>query len=369
MLSGLGCNGALGDADRSLPTPIDETTPGAFDAAAATSSDGGDPPAPGARDDAKAPDDGALPDVSPDASNAGSPPVDVAAAAAACRELARVICARERECRAALFDRIYGDDATCVEHAAARAECTTVYLAEGTSLRPEQTVACTNAMLAASCERFLEERTGRQPLEACRIKPGALADGATCWSPYQCASTRCRSESSRTDGCGRCAALLPDGAPCRADDECGRTSVCSRKSVCTRLARLGEPCADDQPCVATLACLEGVCAPRLANLAARCDPKVQACALERACNLRVGGCTPRDLGKVGGLCGWNTKDGQWVDCPYGSSCQLADAGSSGTCRPWVAAGGACNSYAGLHCAPPNACLGGICKRFDPTVCR
>ena len=148
----------------------------------------------------------------------------------------------------------------------------------------ETMTACAQAMSQQSCADFLTA-----PPAVCAT-PGALANGAACEFPTQCASSFCQ---STTTVCGKCAPRAAArrrvhphqrspvrGVPVGADCAPSPTSA----GTCTVPIALGGTCDInvENACTPPLTCLQGLCAPRVAVDAGPCEYE-EDCAGSAGC--------------------------------------------------------------------------------------
>jgi hypothetical protein len=231
------------------------------------------------------------------------------------------------ECMAAGGNMV--DHATTFDYRYDR-ELTAPY-AHGSTLTPDDVVACAQALDLSTCDAFWQ----RSVPDACRpAKVGFLPDGTSCRFWNQCLSGRC--DAAGAPGtCGQCVPQRAAGASCRffTDPECADGSLCIGPSAtamkCAAYRKLGETCNSQLPCALNLVC--PVLGQRCAKPAASCDPSLPrsyACTFGpygQYCNPATSKCEPIPTTALGEPCGFSyllhpDKYGGFVNCAHDLVC-------------------------------------------------
>jgi hypothetical protein len=236
--------------------------------------------------------------------------------------------------------------------------------APGSGKTTASVTACADATAAATCAQIRESVYG-SPLAECLPVAGTLPDGSSCFSNWQCQSARCSLDATRSDGCGRCRTPKKTGEACTSPADCSFGSTCSSAKQCVTLGILGSACDATHPCNGAHTCSGGTCKEYPATPGAACDPSSNCDFVSAglSCNSLKKQCTKEVENPPGKPCGWNSTTGDYQYCGRGGVC------SGTTCVAKVGAGAACDSSKSLYCDVPYQCLGGVCKAFDPSVCK
>jgi hypothetical protein len=236
------------------------------------------------------------------------------------------------------------------------------------------------------------------PADPCGDAPGALREGAVCFTNDQCRSGFCKNGRALPDGgptvptlCGVCAAALREGEPCGANDKCDGDMQCVRGQcellqkkdpgqpcadpfnpckpggvcrdfVCVKAGAAGDACAVNEDCDPSLACLGQKCASRPAE-GGSCDARGQ-CARGLGCNLETGKCERPKIVRFPAAC-----DAETRICEIGA-CALAADGKKGSCPSIIPDGASCDpANKSSVCDDFALCLDGTCQIFNPSLCR
>jgi hypothetical protein len=283
--------------------------------------------------------------------------------ASACDDYAKKQCDREAACAPGAF-AIVGDadEAACQTYAASY--CQDWLEAAHTAWTPSLVEQCGDGFAAMSCPTYLAE--GTTP-SACLPHGGTLPNGASCTTPWQCASGRCSVDS--INACGACVPVAALGEPCISTllgTDCADNLVCAltptspTTPVCAAPVSLGGACADTSVCPGDDYCdlTTHVCTklPALgqacdANAFYYCDPTKTGAV----CDSTSGTCLAVTAISTGGACG--LVDGGISSCA-GTCAYSNPDGGEGTCNPFGAEGAACAADA--PCLPGLVCAGGVC---------
>jgi hypothetical protein len=241
------------------------------------------------------------------------------------------------------------------------------------------------------------------PLRACVFSPGLRADGASCGTDAQCASTYCRGSGVSTNGevCGACAQRVADGAacdpkspacavtsacipasggktatcmavvvvdlggPCDTTHLCGGGAFCDGTTKkCVARADLGAACSIVTDCKTGLACSQKVCVTaKKAGESCSVDANDNTDCLQGLyCDTTSGTCMQPVVGASGAAC-----DDIKVVCE--GSCEFSSAGG-GKCQTIVADGAPCNATTSSEACDTYAyCMVGTCAYYDPAACK
>jgi hypothetical protein len=261
---------------------------------------------------------------------------------------------------------------------------------------------------AGDIERCAQARrdaaTTCAPLRTCTFSPGLRADGASCGTDAQCASTFCKGSGVSTTGevCGACAQRIADGAacdpsasgcaitsaciptsggaktgtckpvlvvaqsaPCDTTHLCDSSSFCDGKTkTCAPRADVGAACTLVTDCKIALACSNKVCvAAKKAGDPCTIDANDNTdCLAGLYCDGKVGTCRAPAIGAAGAPC-----DDVKTVCE--GSCVFSTAGS-GTCQTIIADGDACDATkTDQGCDTYAYCVSGKCQYYDPAACK
>lgn len=268
-----------------------------------------------------------------------------------CAAYTAATCGKMAQCWPWLMAASHGDLDTCIDRTASL--CANVLTAPGSSWTPEKIESCAQALPAISCETWWNSVA-----PACDPGPGQLADGTACIDRSQCQGGTCLQSTS---GCGVCASVAQIGADCAGSAECEPGAACSAEGKCVRPASTGNACDASQPCEINLRCVEGQCVP-LAQTGDACNPAgFGDCDFFQglACDPETETCKGVMLAPPGATCG--PVEGELIACGAGGVCS-----SQGVCVAPLEDGAACGGQSESSCAPPAACIGGVCTIPGPS---
>ena len=256
----------------------------------------------------------------------------------ACNALATSWCDRWSTCAPFASTTAFGSSSTCVTQTTAWC---LVVTSEPDMPPPSDTANCASVLAAASCDDLLVAGT---PWICIPATPGPRADASPCTADAQCASGFC---DAVPGGCGTCAARPVAGDPCPTAASCGMGLVCESSSgTCIPFKKLGDACTSD--CSPTLWCNSGTCAA-LGDVGAACTGSPIDCDYTIGLDCISGHCTAVTTATSGGTCGMAVTCTDATYCDYGASL------SSGTCKPSVEVGGACDPTGMDPCMEPATC--------------
>ncbi|WP_242343762.1 hypothetical protein [Anaeromyxobacter terrae] len=239
-----------------------------------------------------------------------------------------------------------------------------------------QAARCLAEMQTASCDQLWFWDDPGAP-SCASVFAGHTSSGSACAVSEECAGGRCTAWTA--DCSGTCVAWLAAGEACDADPSgCGPGLACDAAQVPARCAApiyagAGQPCGAFG-CDVGLWCDAGTC--RAKTSTGSCTGGAEACVAGSIC-MAAGPvdalCVP--LVGVGDACGTTALCGPGSHCATSGRCE-ADPGpgqpcavslwtdgcaaswcDAGTCRGYVAAGGACTDPA--QCGPLS-CVSGAC---------
>lgn len=262
-----------------------------------------------------------------------------------CAAYTSATCGKMAQCWPWLLKASYGDLNTCVHRSAAL--CSNVLGAKGTSWTPEKMEGCAKALPSISCDAWWNA-----VVPACDPGPGQLTDGSACIDKSQCQGGTCLQSSAA--GCGVCSAVSPIGGSCSGSAECVSGAACSPEGKCVTPIAAGGACDANNLCAISLRCVESKCVP-LASAGEVCDPAGFDCDFFQglACDPSAKTCKAVKLASTGERCG--PIDGELTTCGAGGVCS-----ANGTCVAPIPDGAACSAQSESSCAPPAACIGGVC---------
>jgi hypothetical protein len=268
-----------------------------------------------------------------------------------CLGFADTLCTKLASCSAARVRSVYGELDVCTARTAASC-LASLGGAEGTAASAA-IAGCTFALDSGGCDALLDHALP----DACQLAPGPRADGATCNSAAQCASTRCAYVVDAL--CGVCTPLAALGAACTSDGDCPSGAICGG-GACRVPSPTGAACDAAQRCA-----YPGVCA------APGC---VAAIGLGEPCSLSDDRCD-RQAGLFCGAAGrcepWlNSQPGEacdqtpagWAACSGGSSC------IANRCEGPIPDGSPCVPDQAPFCLAPAQCLGSVCTLASAVSC-
>src|SRR5205823_1051003 len=235
-------------------------------------------------------------------------------------------------------------------------ECTNGVAGSGVRATTADVDRCASAVERQSCAAAADLPV---PRECTTLGDRPL--GARCFHAYQCATGVCaRFDAS---GCGTCAVLAAEGAPC--GDGCDFGLVCSG-GVCVSPRALAAPCDDAHPCSTQYQCSVSRCAPYAqrgenctgSNL---CDPRRSL-----YCDTNNSTCAPLTYSAPGGPCG--IVAGGVAACA-GGICFAASGIQS--CIAFKKLGESCNNGGPTPqpCMVPGRCIAGQCALASDSLCR
>ena len=274
----------------------------------------------------------------------------------ACAALGSSVCAKVNECSPFLLELSYGDLATCEARVALGCSPST-FDSPGSTTKPIDTVACSDAFAATSCDDLY----GRKLPAGCDFNPGTLANGMVCGREVQCASGYCGKQG---DICGVCTTPAAAGAACKESEDCEPGLACAQDK-CAAIGGVGATCDAAAPCKVGLPCSGGKCIMPL-GAGQPCDPASPTCDLLKGlgCNM-MGICQQVKIAAAGEACGLQGTD--YIACKGGAFCKMA-MGGAGTCLAPAADGAACDEVAGPKCLPGARCSGAVCVLSDGSSC-
>lgn len=291
------------------------------------------------------------------------------AAAAACADLARSVCARTSSCEPLSIATHWGDVATC--EARSELACASMLAANGTSLTATKVEACAIAVRTMDCD----DLAIRLPPSACRSTGGALADGAPCATADQCASGHCAVrhdgssfgsaifESQWSPQCDVCGSFQPvqeaDGChDCPYGTTCRNQAGLNR---CVGYGGAGAACGPAYPCLPSLVCSQQVCAAPLLAVGAPCDPAEDLCESGVVCDWSSKVCESVLLVSVGQSCGYPRT------CTGGATCSLRQGNA--VCIAAAGDGEPCDETNRSFCRAPASCVNGVCAAPNLNACK
>ncbi|CAN5461547.1 hypothetical protein BH09MYX1_BH09MYX1_42750 [soil metagenome] len=278
----------------------------------------------------------------------------------ACTDTYTALCAKLDGCATLLIQTQYGDQPSCV--ARAKLACASSFAAPGTSKTPTTLEACGKAIPATSCTDI----TANAPPDACRAKPGTVANGGACAGDAQCVSTACI--DTGTTGCGTCGPRIAAGGACgkAGQGPCDYGTSCL-SSICKKLGAAGEACTATADCGFELACKSNTCAiPDAAG--ETCVSGDDTCDRVKGffCHPTKKQCIAYKLAAINAACGFDA-GGDYSVCIGGAYCKTGAQPLSGVCTKLVADGAACDDK--NPCQAPAQCNSGLCKIVDPASCK
>ena len=279
----------------------------------------------------------------------------------ACTSATQALCDKINSCLPLVISTQYGDTQTCVTRG--KLSCIPDLGAPGTSQTPALLDACAKAVGGVSCGDI----NSNSPPDACKVKPGTVANGGACATNAQCVSTACI-DTEKT-GCGTCGARVAIGGACGGAGQgpCDYGSTCVA-SVCKKLVTAGSPCTSSAECAFGLLCKGNACATPDAAGAA-CTPGAgDTCDRAQGfyCHATKKQCLAVKQGSINGACGFDA-GGEYTVCIGGAYCKTNGTALNGVCTKLVADGGACSGTD--PCQGPAQCIANVCKIVDPTSCK
>ena len=281
----------------------------------------------------------------------------------AATDAATALCTKYVECEPFSIQLVYGDIPTCASRI--KPQIMDLLAATGTSDTPSQIESCGQAIASASCDSVL----GNKNLpDACKAKPGTLANGTACGDDSQCVNAHCNIPPEQS--CGSCTtAKVAVGGTCAANGDCDGGSVCVG-TVCVQPGAAGATCDGTHPCTPTLVCKAGTCGTpdeagaACVRLGDTCDNRKGA-----TCNGASGTCQTVTIAQAGQPCG--LINGAVTVCAGSGDCPgfAPPAKVMGTCQAPAADGASCDAINGPSCAAPSKCVSGTCKSTDVSTCK
>jgi hypothetical protein len=277
----------------------------------------------------------------------------------ACQKLADVFCNKLNTCSPILVSTSYGDVATCITRY--NIGCLGVLTAAGSQLSAAQISDCGNATSAQSCASLLDPA----PPDACRARPGTLANGVACAEDHQCVGAYCKKGSGSS--CGVCSKRVAAGEPCTSEDDCDYGLACPVQT-CVMYVDMGTACDKEKPCRDPAVCVQGACA-NPGGAGAACDSLAGNCNTLAGlfCNPLTKICETVKVAKDGESCGL-LSTGITV-CHGSGKCKTGVGVVKGTCMKAANDGEACDAMQGPNCQPPASCVNNVCKLDDPAACK
>jgi hypothetical protein len=280
-----------------------------------------------------------------------------------CKDSFQVQCDRLFACDPFTIKSVFGDAATC--SARLGLLCADTMMAPGSTVTPQQEMACTQALRTASCSDLANRNVA-----ACDFK-GTRPVGGICVADSQCMSGLCIVQQGQM--CGACQAIQPMGGSCLDTSQCAPNLVCNSDGtvagMCVKPGAMAAPCSDVQPCAYGLFCNIGACAPVL-GMGATCDPNNDGCdgSKELYCNPgAMPKCTAAAYATAGMPCG--LVNAAYTFCRNGSDClppPNVPMPTQGTCSPVIGDGMACNARS--SCLLPAQCIGTTCQIGMAPMC-
>jgi hypothetical protein len=323
---------------------------------------------------ADAGDAGDAGDAEPDDASAVTPDAKapLSAATAACAEVATARCTRSSKCTGGVATKAHDTSIdACIGRVTAECEEATSFAAFDAAAAK----GCVAAIGAQSCAALVAGVT----LAEC-VLHGTRLKGAPCGRGEQCDTGYCA--KSPASACGQCAAPPEAGHACAAPADCGdRGDLSCVRSLCTPFEEKGQQCSVEDRCGPGLTCAtpDGGTFARCVDAPVLDEPCAPAGAAESTCAASLGlycssaGRGARtNLARTGQPCG--ALDMGRTECNAGAVCVLTSGSATGTCRPPVGEGGACDPAAGSPCASPGACVvaagdtSGRCTVVNPSRC-
>jgi hypothetical protein len=288
----------------------------------------------------------------------------------ACDESARAYCAKLDECRVQGVAQAYGDMATCI--ARRNDSCVASVSSPDTGNTPTSIHDCARAEPAETCQDFLQNN----PVAACLTPAGQRNDGDPCIFNSECDSGFCAIDA--TASCGSCAPPPVVGDEC-VDQGCGFDLACTTNKQCAAWVPAGGACDADNPCaphtwcVTAVGATSGICMASVATEGVACDPHKHTAPgcdfnLGLYCNTMTSTCTPVVYVAVGESCALSGGDDHV--CVGGATCR----GTPATCVPDAGDGESCDTAAGPSCLSPARCItdgvstSGTCQLPDAETC-
>jgi len=299
--------------------------------------------------------------------------VDSLTSAQACAQLAMDRCMLLQMCSMSDLVRRFGDLGTCVTREAMA--CQAVQDAPDGGETPQDALACATAIVASTCDDFLNKPTPA----ACDPAAGNGAGG--CAFSAQCQTTFCAIGAFAL--CGQCRNVPVVGTGCGASG-CGPDLLCSIANTCQIPGTLNSQCGRTLPCSNGLSCVgatattNGRCQTEITTLGGQCDftkKNRAACNadLGLTCSLATNQCVNLPHVAVGANCGIvNNVD---TACTAGATCQIPTGQQTGKCVAPAADGAACDTKNGPDCLFPARCIpssptvtAGTCKFLGSMAC-
>lgn len=265
----------------------------------------------------------------------------------ACQAYAEAWCGKQAACLPVEHIQQYGDAATCT--ARQQALCTTAQGLTGTLVKAEGINACASVYKGLSCFDILGRRI---PLVCQPV--GTLFAEVVCAHSWQCGTGYCARDAGIF--CGRCQKRSAIEEPCKVDEDCENSMVCTDGKCATERGE-NQSCASSQ-CLPGLACtgplsvtktcqpeplLGEPCDPSGAAAPATCDPGAAA-----YCDAQKETCVAYKKVDEGGGC---SATAQGLVCA-GGFCD----GSK--CKRLKGDGEACENS--IECSAPGVCSLGVC---------
>ncbi|MCU0694511.1 MAG: hypothetical protein MUF54_24280 [Polyangiaceae bacterium] len=263
-------------------------------------------------------------------------------------------------CAPFMLGFLYGDEATCVTRYMAGGRPALLPQAAGINKTADDVIACASAMDAMTCEHlYAGART-----TACPVIPGALPQGAGCFTNLQCAAGFC----DRAGACGRCAPRIGEGGACGiADDGCDEGLVCHAPTVadpptCTPSAAEAEACGGGVVCRGYLTCRGGTC-DQPGDVGDACDSSPGSCNGLLGLRCSAGRCVANaPFASEGQPCG--VQGSSYVRCLGTSACDS----NTKRCVLKHADGEACAAGSSNPCLYYASCKDNVCTVDSEPTC-
>jgi hypothetical protein len=271
-----------------------------------------------------------------------------------CSAMAAAHCSLIESCLPIFLRTEFGNVDSCIERLTV--SCAAYAKWPGTSFTSVKMDRCAQAAREARCDNLQVTLDA-----ACSIEPGALPEGAACYSASQCMSGSCNVAflpDGTTSGCGKCTKGCGDGSVCLPPATC---IVSASGMTCRPPLPEGAPCTPGAICAIGLTCIASVCS-KPAGEGARCAGASECDVFQELA------CVDETCRKVTVVQAGEGCSAPGVRCGSGTYCGAATPSSSTpSCMAYAADGSPCSDM-GLRCQGPAICAGGACKLPADLVC-